>query len=148
MAAIRRSQRGRIANIDGSDPIDVHVGQRLRMARNLAGLNQTELGDEIGVSFQAVQKYEEGDNRISASRLFAAAKALECSVAFFFEGANGSPSSDEIASSSFGAQELAFIRAFRRIKKTELRESIRRLINEVGRSRSNGEQAHARRLAG
>src|SRR5271154_7637768 len=73
----------------GPDPVDVHVGKRLRQARLLAGLSQEELGDGIGVSFQAVQKYEQGENRLSASRLFRAAKLLDRPVSFFFDELDG-----------------------------------------------------------
>ena len=62
------SQR-RIVQRDGPEPVDVQVGQRLRLARILAGISQGDLGDGIGISFQDVQKYETGENRISASRL-------------------------------------------------------------------------------
>jgi ribosome-binding protein aMBF1 (putative translation factor) len=75
---------------DGPDPIDVHVGQRLRAARHLAGLSQAELGAGIGASFQAAQKYEQGQNRLSASRLFHAAEVLHLSVSFFFAGLEAS----------------------------------------------------------
>lgn len=74
------------------DPIDAHVGQRLRLRRTLLGLSQEKLGDAIGVSFQMVQKYERGDCRVGASRLMKISQALQVPVAFFFEGfAGGAP---------------------------------------------------------
>ena len=85
----RSMRRRRTVREHGPDPVDVHVGKRLRQARLLAGLSQEELGDGIGVSFQAVQKYEQGENRLSASRLFRAATLLQQPVAFFFEAARG-----------------------------------------------------------
>src|SRR5215469_959027 len=87
----------------GPDPIDVHVGQRLRQARLLAGLSQEELGVGIGVSFQAVQKYEHGENRLSASRLFRAAKLLDRPVSFFFEDLGGATANAE--SNGFSREE-------------------------------------------
>lgn len=73
------------------DPIDKHVGQRVRMQRMLLGLSQEKLGDAIGLTFQQVQKYEKGTNRISSSRLQHIADVFSVPVAFFFEGA---PSAD------------------------------------------------------
>ena len=70
---------------EGPHPIDVHVGARVYLRRTLLGLNQTTLGKAIGVSFQQLQKYERGVNRISASRLFILSGALEVPVSFFFE---------------------------------------------------------------
>lgn len=71
------------------DPIDTHVGQRLRLRRTMAGMSQERLGDSIGVSFQMVQKYERGDCRVGASRLMKISSALGVPVDFFFEGFTG-----------------------------------------------------------
>lgn len=65
---------------------DLYAGERLRMARQLAGCSQQQLGDALGVSFQAVQKYETGENRISASRLYQLARVLNVSLPYFFDG--------------------------------------------------------------
>ncbi len=69
----------------GIGPIDVHVGARLKQRRKLLGMTQTDLGDAIGLTFQQVQKYERGANRIGASRLLAIARALDVSIEYFFE---------------------------------------------------------------
>ncbi len=71
------------------DPIDTHVGQRLRLRRTMTGMSQERLGDAIGVSFQMVQKYERGDCRVGASRLMKISSALGVPVSFFFEGFQG-----------------------------------------------------------
>ncbi len=71
----------------GPDPIDIHVGQRVRARRKMLGLSQTQLGHELGVTFQQVQKYERGTNRIGSSRLFRMSNTLDVPVAYFFEGA-------------------------------------------------------------
>ncbi len=68
-----------------SNPVDVHVGARLRQRRTLLGMTQTNLSDAIGVSFQQMQKYENGANRISASRLFALSRILDVPIQFFFD---------------------------------------------------------------
>src|ERR1700756_998005 len=102
----------------GPDPIDVHVGRPLRQARLLVGLSQEERGAGIGVSFQAVQKYEHGENRLSASRLFRAAKLLSRSISFFFDDIEG-----EVAVSDLGAfsrDEIELIRHYRLIGSEEV----------------------------
>ncbi len=67
-------------------PVDVFVGRKLRMRRTILGMSQSELGDAIGISFQQVQKYERGTNRISASKLWDFSKALDVAPAYFFDG--------------------------------------------------------------
>ena len=66
-------------------PVDMHVGARVRMRRTLLGMSQTTLGEAIGLTFQQVQKYEKGTNRISASRLFELSRLFDVPVEFFFE---------------------------------------------------------------
>lgn len=73
------------------DPVDVHVGRRVRQRRMAINLSQQKLGDALGLTFQQVQKYERGGNRISASRLHQIAHNLQVPVAWFFEGAPGLP---------------------------------------------------------
>jgi transcriptional regulator with XRE-family HTH domain len=68
------------------NPIDVRVGARLRLRRNMLGLSQEKLGEAIGLTFQQVQKYERAANRVSASKLFEIARALNASVGYFYEG--------------------------------------------------------------
>lgn len=70
-------------------PVDTHVGRRLRARRRLLGLTQEKLAQAVSIRFQQIQKYESGANRISASRLWSLAKALDVSVSYFFEGMNG-----------------------------------------------------------
>lgn len=72
-----------------ANPIDLHVGKRLRQRRRVLGLTQQKLADEVSIRFQQIQKYESGANRISASRLWALSRALEVPVAYFFDGLDG-----------------------------------------------------------
>ena len=67
-------------------PVDVHVGKRIRHRRWMVGMTQQQLGDKVGIKFQQIQKYETGMNRVSASRLWDIATALDVSINFFFEG--------------------------------------------------------------
>src|ERR1700685_568212 len=77
----RRRGRGE----DGPNPIDVRVGARVKLRRNMLGLSQEKLGEAIGLSFQQVQKYERGANRVSASRLLELSGVLDVPVAFFYD---------------------------------------------------------------
>ncbi|PVM84490.1 transcriptional regulator [Caulobacter radicis] len=74
------------AETRGPDPIDIFVGTRVRVRRKALGITQEKLGDRLGLTFQQIQKYERGANRISASKLYAIARALGVPVAFFFDG--------------------------------------------------------------
>mgnify|MGYP001806415959 FL=1 len=89
IATVRKvSVKGRVRGRteDGApNPIDRHVGNRVRQRRTLLGMSQEKLGEEIGLTFQQVQKYERGANRISASRLFDLARVLDVPVSFFFD---------------------------------------------------------------
>lgn len=123
------------------NPVDQYVGRRVRMRRLMLDLSQTRLADALGVTFQQVQKYEKGTNRISASRLQHISQILQVPIPFFFEGlppmAKGlkkAPDalfltyiSDFLASSD----GLSLIKAFMQIKETGLRRSIVHLVEEV-----------------
>ena len=130
-----RKRARRTIREHGPNPTDLHVGQKLREARLRAGLSQEQLGAGIGVSFQAVQKYEQGENRLSASRLFRAARLLGRPVGFFFAELDGPLPDDQPALS---AEEIALLRDFRRIVSDTLRDNLlqvtRRLAEAVGRA--------------
>ena len=68
------------------NPVDLHVGSRIRLRRKLLGVSQEQLADSLGLTFQQVQKYERGANRVSASKLYEIAKTLQVPVSFFFDG--------------------------------------------------------------
>ena len=68
------------------NPVDAHVGSRIRMRRKILGVSQEKLAESLGLTFQQVQKYERGANRVSASKLYQIAKALEAPILYFFEG--------------------------------------------------------------
>ena len=112
------------------DPIDVHVGQRVRARRKMLGLSQTQLGKELGVTFQQVQKYERGTNRIGSSRLFRMAASLDVPVSYFFEGAetklpgfNAAP--DVIDGDTYEKQETQeLVEAYYRIADPRIRKKV------------------------
>src|SRR5437667_12230699 len=123
------------------NPIDKHVGSRVRMRRMMLTMSQTKLGDALGLTFQQVQKYEKGTNRISASRLQHSAHILQVPVTFFFEGApsvpgaprakGAAPSPDYVADFLATSAGLELIKAFVRIKKPKLRRCIVDLVEEI-----------------
>lgn len=77
------------------NPIDVHVGSRVRLRRTMIGMSQEKLGDALGITFQQIQKYEKGANRVGASRLQEISRVLNTPISFFFEDAPGSPGSGD-----------------------------------------------------
>ncbi len=126
------------------DPIDVHVGSRVRLRRTLLGFSQEKLANALDLTFQQVQKYERGTNRIGASRLFQIAVVLECDPHFFFEdmpeeivgfGVKGMAESAEIfeVDRSYTRREtLELVRAFYRIDNERIRNHLKLLIESVG----------------
>jgi transcriptional regulator with XRE-family HTH domain len=89
------------------NPIDKHVGSRVRMRRMMLAMSQEKLGDALGLTFQQVQKYEKGTNRIGASRLQAIANILQVPVSFFFEGAPARPRRRRPTSRIFSRRPMA-----------------------------------------
>jgi transcriptional regulator with XRE-family HTH domain len=115
---------------DGPDPIDIHVGQRVRARRKMIGLSQTQLGSELGVTFQQVQKYERGTNRIGSSRLFKMSTTLDVPVAYFFEGAEtkmpGYTIADDTVSEGFFEREETqeLVEAYYKIADPRIRKKV------------------------
>src|SRR5487761_371397 len=85
MAIDQQTRRPGRRKGDKPNPIDVHVGSRVRLRRNMLGLSQEKLGEAIGLTFQQVQKYERGANRIGASRLYQLSRVLDVPASFFFD---------------------------------------------------------------
>jgi transcriptional regulator with XRE-family HTH domain len=113
--------------------IDVHVGSRIRMRRQLINMSQERLGELLGITFQQVQKYEKGANRISASRMFFTAKILGVPVQFFFEGLPGGEgdsvlregiATDEYTSALMTTEGVQLAKAFRDADNTTKRKLI------------------------
>jgi transcriptional regulator with XRE-family HTH domain len=108
---------------------DMYAGERLRVARQLAGVSQQQLGDALGVSFQAVQKYESGENRLSAGRLVKAAAFLGVDLVFF---AKEQPTSgDALPVTGFTAEEVEIIRIWRTLGSDALRNQVKRLLQAL-----------------
>jgi transcriptional regulator with XRE-family HTH domain len=123
------------------NPIDKHVGSRVRMRRMMLGMSQEKLGDALSLTFQQVQKYEKGTNRIGASRLQQISTILQVPVAFFFEGAPSDGSStDEFGEAPSPAyvtdflatsDGLALTKAFMKIANPKLRRRIVDLVEQI-----------------
>lgn len=120
------------------NPIDTHVGSRVRMRRTMLGLTQEKLGDALNLTFQQVQKYEKGTNRIGASRLHHIADILQVPVTFFFEGGpsqskgkGDAPSPAYVSDFLATTDGLALTKAFMQIKDAKLRRHIVNLVEEI-----------------
>ncbi len=113
-------------------PVDLHVGKRLRLIRQVRGTTQQKLAEQVGVTFQQIQKYEKGTNRIGASRLFEFSRALDVSVSFFFDGLETEPARGladgagrDYQGSVFTSKEIYDIaQAFEHIENPALRRKI------------------------
>jgi len=123
------------------NPVDTHVGSRVRLRRMLLGMSQERLGQSMGLTFQQVQKYEKGSNRMSASRLQLIAHTLQAPIPFFFEGIvdmfaplKGSTEKLSIAdvqSYLATSEGLTLTKTFMQIKDAKLRRSIVNLVEQI-----------------
>jgi len=133
---------------EGPNPIDIHVGTRLRLRRTLMGLSQEKLGEAVGITFQQLQKYERGANRISASRLFNLAQVLDVPVGFFFDDLPAAPNTGDVAparapstaieeeDSMARRETLELVRAYYRIDDGIVRRRAFELIKVLGGDRN------------
>ncbi|MCG8272926.1 helix-turn-helix transcriptional regulator [Aquamicrobium sp. NLF2-7] len=124
------------------NPIDAHVGARIRMRRNMLGMSQEKLGESLGITFQQIQKYEKGTNRVGASRLQAIASIMEVPPAFFFENAptdeatSGGGFAEDASMTSVmdfcsSAEGIQLNRAFARINDPKVRRRIVELVKSL-----------------
>jgi len=121
------------------NPVDKYVGSRVRMRRIMLGMSQEKLGEALGLTFQQIQKYEKGTNRVGASRIQQIAQTLQVPVSFLFEGGpSGTPDGgSEAASPSYvsdflaTSEGLALTKAFTRITDSKLRRSIVELVEQI-----------------
>ena len=127
--------------VKSPNPIDIHVGSRVRMRRFLVGMSQGKLAEQLGVTFQQVQKYEKGTSRISASRLQTIARVFEVPVGFFFENmanyshAEEDPLSDAADATLLTRDGVALNKAFVSIKSASVRKSIIDLVKMLADDR-------------
>ena len=125
------------------NPVDIHVGSRVRLRRTLLGMSQKKLGNALGLTFQQIQKYERGANRIGSSRLFLLSRILDVPVSFFFddmapEVASGRPDFAGAAQANFDQDDLAkretleLVRAYYKITDADVRKRLFDLVKAVG----------------
>jgi transcriptional regulator with XRE-family HTH domain len=147
-----RKKSGRERGSTAYNPIDVHVGARLRARRTLLGLSQTVLGEAMGITFQQMQKYESGHNRISASRLYDASKLLDIDISYFFDEMDRAIESESPAQLSqkkskrspkkppkddnplHKRETLELVRAYYRISDPTIRTHVRKLVQSTAAS--------------
>src|ERR1700746_3421952 len=123
------------------NPVDKYVGSRVRMRRIMLGMSQEKLGEALGLTFQQVQKYEKGTNRVGGSRLQQISEILQVPVSFLFEGGPGgmigsnglseAPSPAYVSYFLATSEGLALTRAFTRIADSKLRRSIVDLVEQI-----------------
>jgi transcriptional regulator with XRE-family HTH domain len=113
-------------------PIDVHVGKRIRLRRLFLGMNQTTLGKRLGLSFQQIQKYENGANRVSAARLSAMADILGVPIAFFFDGLTpGIPEETALRERLAQPETIELVRLYYAIPDATVRQQFLEMVNAV-----------------
>jgi len=128
-------------NSSNPDPVDIHVGRRMRERRSLMGLSQEQLGKELGLTFQQIQKYERGINRMGSSRLYNVSQIIGVSVGWFFAGLPGeteaTPSSENTQPITVDCDHLTkretleLVRAYYRIEEGRSRRKIYELIQSM-----------------
>ena len=127
------------------NPVDVHVGNRIRMRRMLIGMSQEKLGERLGLTFQQVQKYEKGTNRVSASRLFHVAHVLAVPVQFFYEDLPAGVEDDSVLGFAESTEQavitnflnssegLQLNRAFHQISDPDVRRRVVDLVKSIAK---------------
>jgi transcriptional regulator with XRE-family HTH domain len=131
-----------IANKKKPNPIDIHVGSRIRLRRNMLGMSQEKLGEGLGITFQQIQKYEKGTNRVGASRLQAISSVLGVPVSYFFEDApgqsdEGATGMAEVSATNYvvdflnSAEGLQLNRSFVKITDSRIRKRVIDLVKAL-----------------
>jgi transcriptional regulator with XRE-family HTH domain len=118
------------------NPIDVQVGARIRLARNMLNMSQEKLGEGLGITFQQIQKYEKGTNRVGASRLSNIATILQQPVSWFFEDLPAAPQGepDEITALLQSPEGIKLVRGYSRLKTPAYRDAVLRTIDTLAKA--------------
>jgi transcriptional regulator with XRE-family HTH domain len=141
----QRKKSDRMASKGHPNPVDVHVGARIRLRRTMMGLSQSTLGEQLGLTFQQVQKYERGTNRVSSSRLFDLTRILNVPIAYFYDEMNGdiakqspgklqgkAPTKLELNLDPAAKREtLELVRAYYRIPDQQVRQKLTNIIRAI-----------------
>jgi transcriptional regulator with XRE-family HTH domain len=135
-AVMKDVQPGAVNKRSG-DARDAEIGRRIRALRLERGLSQTDLGNLLGVTFQQIQKYERGANRVAAGRLQRVAEALEVPITFFYEGSTSGEDRGDVDTIDVGlgfletAGAVRLVRAFSRIRDPEMRRTVMELVEKI-----------------
>ena len=131
-------------------PVDIHVGKRLRARRTILGVSQEDIGDSVGITFQQVQKYERGLNRIGSSRLYEFSCLLGVGVSYFFEELDGNSSSKDSSLSDgdflfehekFSNKELmSLVKAYQGIDNAKVRKKVLSLVKAIAASEASAKK--------
>lgn len=116
--------------------VDLVVGQRVRQRRQLLGLSQTKLADALNVTFQQVQKYERGSNRVGAGRLYQLSEVLDVPVGYFFDTINTSEGTPKSTAPELSREQVSLLRAFDAINDSAVRRRIYELVREIAETTS------------
>lgn len=121
-----------------ANDIDRHVGAKIQFQRKIIGMSQASLADALGLTFQQIQKYEKGSNRVGAGRLYEIAKLLKVPVSYFYDGYEGAESSSD--NSTFSSYELfhskeaaGLLKMFYSIEDKQIRKSLMEVMKNIGR---------------
>jgi transcriptional regulator with XRE-family HTH domain len=144
-----RKSSGRMASKGFPNPIDVHVGNRIRLRRTLLGITQEKLADKLGLTFQQIQKYEKGENRVSSSRLFELTRMLSVEMSFFFDemseqvqeqtpsrllSIKALPELDDARDPTAKRETLELVRAYYKIPDPDIRRRLTDLVRSLSRN--------------
>ena len=113
--------------------VDTIVGERIRRRRILAGLTQDQLGEALGVSYQQIQKYETGANRVSAGRLYEIAKILQSDVSLFFEGLDETAEAEPLGHGGKNRSTIELVRNFGAIDNPSIRSAVSGLVKSIAK---------------
>ena len=152
LVPIKRVTRRRVPGVP--DPVDVHVGGRVRLRRTLLGLSQEKLGEAVGLTFQQIQKYERGANRIGASRMYDLSQVLDVPVSFFYddmpEEVKDRNAVVETEASGKGAgdkdpltrrETLELVRAYYKVSSSPVRKRVFELLKSLAKAQAVRAQA-------
>ncbi len=112
-------------------PLDVHIGQRMRLRRKLLGMSQSDLAKLVGVTFQQIQKYERGSNSVNARRFYEFAAVLQVSPLFFYEDYGEEKAHQQIA--DFPTQAIHLVQDYNAITSENVRKSIAAFVKEIAK---------------
>lgn len=121
----------RTVKADGPHPVDVHIGERIRMRRDLLGMKQDVAASALGVNYKQLQKYEKGTNRISASRLYLLSQIFEVPVSYFYDGLGAEITSKTPADIMIRPETMELVRTYYRVEDAGIRRSLLELMRTL-----------------